>query len=73
MVNEEKDALLAALNDQREHVLGALDGLSEEDLRRPVLPSAWTPLGMVRHLALGGGPTSSRTSRPGRCARRSCT
>jgi len=52
MVNEEKDALLAALNAQREHLLGTLDGLAEEDLRRPVLPSAWTPLGMVRHLAL---------------------
>jgi uncharacterized protein DUF664 len=52
MVNEEKDALLASLNAQREHVLGTLDGLAEEDLRRPVLPSAWTLLGMVRHLAL---------------------
>ena len=52
MVDDEKDALLAMLNEQREHVLGALDGLSEDDLRRPVLPSAWTALGMVRHLAL---------------------
>ena len=52
MVNEEKDALLASLNAQREHVLGALDGLSTSDLRRPVLPSGWTALGMVRHLAL---------------------
>lgn len=41
-----------SLNSQREHVLGALDGLSEDDLRRPVLPSGWTPLGLVRHLAL---------------------
>ena len=39
MANEERDALLASLNAQREHLLGALDGLSEEDLRRPVLPS----------------------------------
>jgi hypothetical protein len=52
MVNDEKDALVAALTAQREHVLGALEGLSEDDLRRPVLPSRWTPLGMVRHLAL---------------------
>jgi Protein of unknown function (DUF664) len=51
-VNDEKDALLAALNAQREHVLGALDGLSPGDLRRPVLPSGWTAAGMVRHLAL---------------------
>ena len=52
MANEEKDALLATLNAQREHLLSTLDGLSDEDLRRPVLPSAWTPLGMIRHLAL---------------------
>jgi uncharacterized damage-inducible protein DinB len=52
MANEEKDALLATLNAQRGHLLSALDGLSEEDLRRPVLPSAWTVLGLVRHLAL---------------------
>lgn len=52
MVDDEKDALLAALNAQREHVLGALDGLSDDVLRRPALPSGWTPLGMVQHLAL---------------------
>ncbi len=52
MANEEKDALLAALNGQRKHLISALDGLSDGDLRRPVLPSAWTPLGLVRHLAL---------------------
>jgi len=33
-------------------VLGILEGLSEEDLRRPVLPSGWTCLGLVNHLAL---------------------
>ena len=53
MVNDEKDALLASLNSQREHVLGVLAGLSEDAQRQPVpLPSGWTPLGMVRHLAL---------------------
>jgi uncharacterized damage-inducible protein DinB len=45
-------ALLGALSQQRGHVLGILDGLSEEALRRPVLPSGWTCLGLVRHLAL---------------------
>ncbi|MGH3291722.1 MAG: DinB family protein [Trebonia sp.] len=45
-------ALLTSLNAQREHVLGALDGLSEDELRRPLLRSGWTPLGMVQHLAL---------------------
>jgi Protein of unknown function (DUF664) len=52
VVNDETQALLTALNAQREHVLGALDGLSEDELRRPLLPSGWTPLGMVQHLAL---------------------
>jgi Protein of unknown function (DUF664) len=52
VVNEEKDALLASLNSQREHVLGALEGLSPSDLRRSVLPSGWTPLAVVHHLAL---------------------
>ena len=52
MVDDEKHALLTSLTSQREHVLGALEGLSDDQLRRPVLPSGWTPLGMVRHLAL---------------------
>jgi hypothetical protein len=48
----ERRALLAYLNAQREHVLGILEGLDEEALRRPVLPSGWSCLGLVRHLAL---------------------
>jgi hypothetical protein len=52
VVTDETDALLASLNTQREHVLGTLEGLSDDALRRPALPSGWTPLGMVRHLAL---------------------
>jgi hypothetical protein len=45
-------ALLGALRQQRQHVLGILEGLPEPALRRPVLPSGWTCLGLVRHLAL---------------------
>jgi hypothetical protein len=48
----ERQSLLSSLNDQRAHVLGILEGLPEADLRRPVLPSGWTCLGLVRHLAL---------------------
>jgi uncharacterized damage-inducible protein DinB len=48
----EKQLMLAALNNQREHVLGILDGLSDEDLRRPVLPTGWSCLGLVRHLTV---------------------
>jgi hypothetical protein len=44
--------LLAALNDQRGHVQGIVEGLAEEDLRRAVLPSGWTFLGLINHLAL---------------------
>ncbi|MEO3742250.1 DinB family protein [Plantactinospora sp. B5E13] len=44
--------LRAALDDQRRHVLGIVDGLTGEELRRPVLPSGWSCLGLVNHLAL---------------------
>jgi hypothetical protein len=49
---DERGVLLSSLTAQRNHVLGILDGLPEEDLRRPVLPSGWTCLGLVQHLAL---------------------
>jgi uncharacterized damage-inducible protein DinB len=48
----EREALLEWLADQRSHVLGVLKGLSEEDLRRPALPSGWTSVALVRHLAV---------------------
>ncbi len=48
----EKAMLIAYLDAQRRHVLGILEGLSDEDAHRPVLPSAWTPAGLVNHLAL---------------------
>lgn len=51
-MNGGRDLLVASLNAQRQHVLGILDGLSDQDLRRPMLPSGWSCLGMVRHLAL---------------------
>ena len=49
---ESNGVLVSSLNAQRDHVLGILDGLPEDELRRPVLPSGWTPLGLVRHLAI---------------------
>ncbi len=45
-------ALLAYLDGQRQHVIEVLSGLDDDDLRRPVLPSGWTSLGLVQHLAL---------------------
>ncbi|WP_331769681.1 DinB family protein (plasmid) [Embleya sp. NBC_00888] len=52
MVGTELTTLLGVLNGKRRHVLGILEGLDEEALRRPVLPSGWTCLGLVHHLAL---------------------
>lgn len=48
----ESEMLVSSLDAQRRHVLGILDGLDEAALRRPVLPSGWTCLAMVRHLTL---------------------
>jgi hypothetical protein len=48
----ERRALLASLNAQRGHVLGILEGLADDALRQPVLPSGWTSLGLVQHLTL---------------------
>jgi uncharacterized damage-inducible protein DinB len=48
----ETELLRRFLDEQRNHVLGILEDLTEEQLRRPVLPSGWHCLGMVKHLAL---------------------
>jgi hypothetical protein len=40
------------MNAQRRHVLAAIEGLNNEQLRRPVLPSGWHCLGMIKHLTL---------------------
>jgi uncharacterized damage-inducible protein DinB len=52
LVNREKQVLMRHLEGQRGHVLAMLEGLSDEQLRRPVLPSGWHCLGLVKHLAL---------------------
>ena len=51
-VSKERAALLDWLGGQRRHILGVLRGLPDDELRRPVLPSKWTCLGLVRHLAI---------------------
>jgi Protein of unknown function (DUF664) len=59
-MDRETEALLSALDDQRQHVLGIIDGLTPETLLRPVLPSGWSCAGLVRHLTYDvpprGGP-----------------
>jgi hypothetical protein len=49
---KETEDLLDHLNGQRRHVLGILEDLDEAALRRPVLPSGWSCLGLLQHLAL---------------------
>jgi uncharacterized damage-inducible protein DinB len=51
-VSDEKQALLDTLSSQRRHVLGILEGLPDEALQRPVLPSGWTCVGLVHHLVI---------------------
>jgi uncharacterized damage-inducible protein DinB len=51
-VTWERDLLVERLRGRREHILEQLQGLSDTELRRAVLPSGWTCLGLVRHLTL---------------------
>ena len=48
----ETTQLLGVLHSQRQHVLGILEGLGDDELRRPVLPSGWSAVALVNHLAL---------------------
>src|SRR5262245_3715993 len=47
----ERDTLLAFLDYLRESLIGKLDGLSEEDARRSLVPSGTSLLGLVKHVA----------------------
>lgn len=47
-----RSLLLRQLSSQRHHILTQLRDLTDAQLRRAVLPSGWTPLGLVRHLTL---------------------
>lgn len=49
--HRERDRLRYFLDQQRKAVLAIIDGLDESQLRTPVLPSGWTPIGLVLHLA----------------------
>ncbi|MEV4132098.1 DinB family protein [Dactylosporangium sp. NPDC049742] len=50
-LGDEKQSLHASLNRHRDVVLWKLDGLDDEQLRRPMTPSGSTMLGLVKHLA----------------------
>lgn len=47
----ERTTLLSFLSAQRQSVLAIIEGLDEAALRQTVVPSGWTPLGMIEHLA----------------------
>jgi hypothetical protein len=47
---DERASLSAFLQAQRRSVLAIVEGLDERDMRRPVVLSGWTPLGMIEHL-----------------------
>lgn len=47
----ERDRLEYFLDQQRNAVLAIIEGLDEAQLSTPVLPSGWTPIGLIRHLA----------------------
>jgi Protein of unknown function (DUF664) len=48
--NAGDQALLAFLAAQRDAVLSIVAGLDEDAWHRPVVPSGWTPAGLVEHL-----------------------
>ena len=47
----EKESLWASLNRHRDAVVWKAQGLTDEQLRRPMTPSGLTLLGLVKHLA----------------------
>jgi hypothetical protein len=48
--DDEKRALLHFLHYQRDSVLSIVEGLDEQAWHRSVVPSGWTPAGLVEHL-----------------------
>jgi hypothetical protein len=50
-VISERDRVQYFLDQQRDAVVAIVEGLDEVQLNTPVLPSRWTPIGLVRHLA----------------------
>jgi len=46
------DLLKRALANKRAHVLATVDGLDDRALTTSMVPSGWTPAGLVQHLAL---------------------
>ena len=47
----EKESLKVALDRHRDAILWKLEGVGDDDLRRPLVPSGTSLLGLVKHLA----------------------
>src|ERR1700751_4701507 len=52
--NKDDQTLLDYLQAQRDAVLAIVEGLDEDAWHRSVVPSGWTPAGLVEHLAGAG-------------------
>jgi hypothetical protein len=50
-LEDPKEILLEQLSYYRATVLAKFDGLNPDQLTRSIVPSGWTPLGLLRHLA----------------------
>jgi Protein of unknown function (DUF664) len=71
---EEREALTFFLAAQRDSVLAIVDGLAEDQLSRTIVPSGWTPAGMIEHLGdaervwfqsvVAGEPTDDQGHQP---------
>nr|MBA2601611.1 DUF664 domain-containing protein [Actinomycetota bacterium] len=51
VAGQEKEVLVGFLDHYRQTILDICEGLTEEQLRRPMVPSGTSLLGMVKHLA----------------------
>ena len=70
----EREALTFFLAAQRASVLAIIEGLGEEQLSRTIVPSGWTPAGMLEHLGdaerawfqyvVAGEPTDDNDTEP---------
>jgi uncharacterized damage-inducible protein DinB len=45
-----KQILLEQLSYYRATLLAKLDGLSDDQLRKSIVPSGWSPLGLLKHM-----------------------
>jgi uncharacterized damage-inducible protein DinB len=50
VIDKEKQTLLMFLEAQRASVLAIVEGLDAEGLTTAVVPSGWTPIGLIEHL-----------------------